>query len=88
MKRDIVRGHPIYGVSASFDTHHHLLGWFPDPDEAEKLRAAMQVHHNQKPEQPAWLILGLVELQAVRTALTEWGWPSIRAVSMPSAAGA
>lgn len=30
------------------------------------------MYHDQKPEQPEWLNLGLVELQAARTALIDW----------------
>lgn len=65
-------GVPIYVVSAEFDTHQQLLGWYPKPDTAERVRAAMQAHHDQKPEQPEWQKLGPIELQAARTALTNW----------------
>lgn len=65
-------GVPIYVVSAEFDTHQQLLGWYPNPDTAERIRAAMQAHHDQKPELPEWLNLGPIELQAARTALTNW----------------
>ncbi len=68
----VASGDPAYVMSAQFDTHQQLLGWYPDPDTAERIRAAMLAHHDQKPEQPEWLNLGAVELQAARTALTAW----------------
>lgn len=68
----VAPGEPVYVVSAMFDTHQQLLAWYPDPDTAERIRAAMQTHHDQKPEQPEWLNLGPVELQAARTTLTDW----------------
>lgn len=59
-------------ISAEFDTHLQLVGWHPDQAEAERIRAAMQTHHGQKPEQPDWQKLGPIEPQAARTALTEY----------------
>lgn len=65
-------GTPVYVISAEFDTHLQLVGWHPDQAEAERIRAVMQAHHDQKPEQPDWQSLGPVELKAARTALTDW----------------
>lgn len=47
-------GDSIYVISAEFDTHLQLVGWHPDQAEAEWIRAAMQAHSDQKPEQPDW----------------------------------
>ncbi|TCQ81604.1 hypothetical protein [Pseudomonas sp. JUb52] len=63
-------GNPVYVVSAMFDTYQQLLDWYPDLDTAEGIRAAIHVHHDQKPEQPQGLNLDPVKLQAARTALT------------------
>lgn len=69
---DVEPGKPVYVVSAEFDTHLQLVGWHADQAEAARICAAMQAHHDQKPEQPEWLNLGPIELQAARTALTDW----------------
>lgn len=68
----VTPGEPVYVVSAEFDTHLQLVGWHPDQAEAARICAAMQAHHDQKPEQPEWLNVGPVELQAARNALTAW----------------
>lgn len=69
---DVERGKPVYVVSAEFDTHLQLVGWHADQAEAARICAAMQSHHNQKPEEPDWLSLGPIELQAARAAQTDW----------------
>lgn len=65
-------GDSIYVISTEFDTHLQLVGWNPDQAEAERIRAGMQAHYDQKPAQPDWQNLGPVELKAARTVLTGW----------------
>lgn len=84
---------PAYVVSTDFDTRLLLVGWHPHKAEAEVARvfAVSVAHHDHLPEQPEWLNVGRVQLQASSDILAgqsvlhspsldaerRWGFPAV-----------
>lgn len=86
-------GKLVYVVSTGFGTQVQVVVWHPDKVAAEAARscAARQAHHDHMPEQPGWLNVGLVQLQASSDVLAgrsvlhppgldaerRWGFPAV-----------